>query len=78
MIYWGYVNKSQYKTQKKEKENEEDSDDNTIDEAVEDLGKVAIVGLVLFGLYELVKWGVATALAPETGGASWAAAGCLP
>lgn len=81
MIYWGYVNKPQDKSRKpaeKDKEKEEDSDNNTIDETVEDLGKVAIVGLVLFGLYELVKWGAATALAPATGGASWAVAGCMP
>ena len=81
MIYWNYVKKrsdEESKVASKEKE-ENDSKDNLIDEEVfEDLGKVAITGVALFGLYELVKWGVAVALTPATGGGSLVAAGCMP
>ena len=81
MIYWNYVKRrsdEESKAASKEKE-ENDSKDNLIDkEVVENLGKVAITGVALFGLYELIKWGVAAALTPATGGGSLVVAGCMP
>ena len=47
-------------------------------EVFEDLGKVAIAGFVSYVLYEVFKWGIATLLAPGTGGISWVVAGCAP
>ena len=41
-------------------------------------GYDAGTGVTLFGLYELIKWGMAVALTPATGGGSLVAAGCMP
>lgn len=79
MIYWSYTNKPKEKRRKEKEKQEEIPKDNLInEEVVEDLGKVAITGVALFGLYELVKWGVAVALTQATGGGSLVAAGCMP
>ncbi|MDE7434821.1 MAG: hypothetical protein K2N01_03210 [Lachnospiraceae bacterium] len=85
MVYWGYVNEPRddrlASRQAKEKEEERESDNrmgSVVGEAVEDLGQVAMVAGILFALYEVVKWGAAILLAPETFGASLGGAACLP
>lgn len=85
MVYWSYVNVPRddriASRQAKEKEEEKESDnrsESVVGEAVEDLGQVAMVAGILFALYEVVKWGAAILLAPETFGASLGGAACLP
>ena len=80
MIYWGYVNKPDQKKKEEAEENAKgvERSNFTAEDMAEDLGTAAIVGIILVGLYELLKWGAAFAAAGPTGGGSLAAAACLP
>lgn len=46
--------------------------------ALETVGKFAVGAGIVWGLYEIVKWGAAIIAAPATGGGSLVGAGCLP
>lgn len=75
MIYWGYINKP-------ETEPESVYETETIPEvdnkALETVGKFAVGAGIVWGLYEIVKWGATIIAAPATGGGSLVGAGCLP
>ena len=73
MIYWEYVNKPI-----KEPEHYSVPVIKRNEEMLKELGKATVIaGGAIIG-YELIKWGLATVLAPATGGISVVGAACLP
>lgn len=79
MIYWSYIKKPERRTQEV-RQTEKEEVRNTIinEETLETVETVAITGVIIFALYEVIKWGVAAFFAPPTAGGSLVAAGCLP
>lgn len=75
MIYWGYVNIPRNVPEP------EKSPAVISEKEIEDLetaGELAFGVLVIWGIYEIMKWGIAAAMTPVTGGTSLAGAACLP
>lgn len=75
MIYWGYVNIPRNVSEP------EKSPAVISEKEIEDLetaGELAFGVLVIWGIYEIMKWGIAAAMTPVTGGTSLAGAACLP
>ena len=79
MVYWGYVNIPNSKVIPKRKINEiKTKNEKQEEDVVDDIEKAAMVTTALLVVYEIIKWGIAIFLAPETGGGSLWTASCLP